>query len=172
MRGEDADYIGNLIALLRAGRSPRSIRDAVQIAAARVLLETRAPHVFSMPQHAVEYTNMVCWFYDQFDHPHRTKLLFVASNFINQAAHWIYGRDSFFAADGIVNGNRQIKVPEAAASLSSLQILGRLDGALLDLDQDASVAWTQAYLDGDYERDALVETPAVGAAKQGNDPHN
>jgi len=172
MRGEDADYIGELLALLRADRSPRSIMDAVQIAASRVMLETRAPHAFSMPMHAVEYVNMVAWFYEQFDHPHRTKLLFVAANFVNQAAHWIYGRDSFFADDQVVNGPRTIKAPEAAATLNASQILERLDVALEGLDQDESVAWTQAYLDGGYGRDPLVETLAVGAAKQGNDPHN
>ena len=172
MRGEDADYIGELLALLRAGRSPRSIMDTIQITASRVVLETRASHAFSMPQHVVEYTNMVTWFYDQFDHPHRTKLLFVAANFVNQAAHWIHGRDSFFTDDGVLNGAQPIKAPEAAASLSGAQMLQRLDESLTVTDADASVAWTQAYLDGGYERDALVETLAVGAAKQGNDPHN
>ena len=172
MRGEDSDYINELLALLRADRAPRSIMDAIQIAAARVLLETRAPHAFSMPLHAVEYVNMVAWFYEQFDHPHRTKLLFVAANFVNQAAHWIYGRDSFFADDQVVNGPRTIKAPEVAAAMNGSQILGQLDAALESLDQDASVAWTQAFLDGGYDRDPLVETLAVGAAKQGNDPHN
>jgi hypothetical protein len=172
MRGSDADCIDELVALLRAGRSPRSIMDAIQIAAARVLLETRAQHAFAMPQHGVEYCNMVAWFYDQFDHPHRTKLLFVAANFINQAAHWIFGRDSFFRDDGVPNGARQITAPTAAASMSGPQILQRLDAALTDTDSDASVDWTQAYLDGGYERDRLVQTLALGAAKQGNDPHN
>ncbi len=55
-RGENSDYIGELLALLRGNRSPRSIMDAIQIAAARVMLETHAPSAFSMPQHAVEST--------------------------------------------------------------------------------------------------------------------
>ena len=172
MRGEPNDYIGELVSLLRAGRSPRSIMDAIQVAAARVVLETRAPRAFSMPQHGFEYTNMVCWFYDNFDHPHRTKLLFVAAAFINQAAHWIYAPEGSFASDGVRNGAHEIKAPEMAERMSGPQILRQLDAAMMRVDPDASVAWTQAYLDGGYDRDPLVETLAVGAAKQGNDPHN
>jgi hypothetical protein len=48
----------------------------------------------------------------------------------------------------------------------------RLDRAMVALDPEASVAWTQAYLDGGYDRRPLVEVLALGAGKQGNDPHN
>ena len=41
---------------------------------ANVLLETVVADEYSMPQHAYEYTNTVRWFYDTFEHPHRTKL--------------------------------------------------------------------------------------------------
>ncbi|PZC45212.1 MAG: hypothetical protein DK306_001594 [Chloroflexi bacterium] len=172
MRGDESHFIDPLIALLRAGRAPRSVMDAIQIAAARVLMETRAPHAFGMPQHAVEYCNMVTWFFDNFDHPHRTKLLFVAANFINQGARYIRARDRFFVDDGVVNGPRQVKPPAAAESLSGPQILQRLEHALLTLDLDGSVDWTQAYLNNGSDRQPLIETLAVGAAKQGNDPHN
>ena len=85
----EPDYIEHLVALLLAGRGPRQIIDTIQVAAANVLLETIVPDEFSMPQHAYEYTNTVRWFYDTFEHPHRTKLLFVAGSFVNQAARWI-----------------------------------------------------------------------------------
>ncbi len=172
MRGDEVHFIDPLIGLLRAERSPRSIMDAIQIAAARVLLETRAPHAVGMPQHAVEYCNMVCWFFDQFDHPHRTKLLFVAANFVNQAARYIRARDPFFMNDGVTNGPRQVSPPAVAESMTGEQILRQLDHALLTLDLDGSVDWTQAYLGTGFDRAPLIETLAVGAAKQGNDPHN
>jgi hypothetical protein len=38
-----------------------------------------------------------------------------------------------------------------------------------------SVAWTRAYLEGgggSYDRQPLIHTLALGAVKQGNDPHN
>ena len=35
-----------------------------------------------------------------------------------------------------------------------------------------SVAWTRAYLDAGYDRGPLVQTLALAAVKEGNDPHN
>ena len=172
LRGDETHFIEPLIGLLRAGRSPRSILDAIQIASARLLLETRAPHAFTMPHHTMEYCNMVAWFYDQFDHPHRTKLLFVAANFINQASRHIRSTDAMVVMDGVPNGPRKAMPPKGSDQLSGPQILRRLESALLATEMDASVDWTQAYLDGDHDRDALVQTLAVAAAKHGNDPHN
>ena len=40
-----------------------------------------------MPQHSYEYCNNVRWFFDNFHHPHRAKLLFVAAAFVTRAAH-------------------------------------------------------------------------------------
>ena len=44
-------YIEKISALLLAGKSPRRIVDAIQLAAARVVLEPEGPNNFSMPQH-------------------------------------------------------------------------------------------------------------------------
>ena len=164
-------YIEDLTQLLKAGRSPKSILDAIQIAAARVVLECGSPANFSMPQHGYEYCNTLGWFYQNFEHPHRTKLLYVAANFINQCAHWVAnskgnhsrGAATYFAGYGRAG---------AAESMPQSRILGNLNDAMLSLDTEESVAWTQAYLDNGYERDVLVEALAAGIAKQGNDPHN
>jgi hypothetical protein len=59
-RQREFSVIDALVALLKAGRSPRRILD--------------------------EYCNTVGWFYDSFDHPHRLKLLFVAALFINRGS--------------------------------------------------------------------------------------
>ena len=103
LRQEEPSVIEALVALLRAGRAPRRILDAIQVAAAQVILDTGNPNNFSMAQHGYEYCNTVGWFYDTFDHPHRLKLLFVAASFINHGSH--------HQADTPDNGRRAIVPP-------------------------------------------------------------
>src|SRR5206468_845075 len=86
MRQREFSVVDALVALLRAGRSPRRILDAIQVAAAQVILETGEPNNYSMAQHGYEYCNTVGWFYDAFEHPHRLKLLFLAALFINRGS--------------------------------------------------------------------------------------
>ena len=69
-----------------AGKSPRRIIDAIQLAAAQVVLETHGRINFSMPQHTYEYRNTIGWFYDNFEHPQRLKLLYSRPPMVNQAA--------------------------------------------------------------------------------------
>ncbi|MEE9278051.1 MAG: hypothetical protein V3V06_06530, partial [Dehalococcoidia bacterium] len=88
-RAPEPAYIEQITGLLKAGRGPRRILDVIQIAAARVLLETTHPDNFSMPHHGYEYVNALRWFYDTFEHPQRMKLLYVAGSFIHQAADWV-----------------------------------------------------------------------------------
>ncbi len=85
-RQREFSVVDALVALLKAGRSPRRILDAIQVAAAQVILETGEPNNYSMAQHGYEYCNTVGWFYDTFEHPHRLKLLFVAALFINRGS--------------------------------------------------------------------------------------
>tara|TARA_Y100000588_G_C14175474_1_gene891139 strand:+ start:150 stop:1043 length:894 start_codon:yes stop_codon:yes gene_type:complete len=160
----EPDYIEHLVALLLAGRGPRQILDTIQIAAANVILETVLPDDFSMPQHAYEYTNTLRWFYDNFSHPHRTKLLFVAGSFVNQAARWIANLKG--------HGRPIVSPPKGYDSLSGKQLLARLDNSLMSLEKEASVAWTQAYLDAGFGRSPLLHTLTTAAVKHGNDPHN
>ena len=42
----------------------------------------------------------------------------------------------------------------------------------MTLEKEAAVAWTQAYLEGGYEREPLVRALGMAAVKHGNDPHN
>ena len=171
IRDPEEAYIEDLTALLKAGRSPRSILDTIQIAAARVVLECGEPANFSMPQHGSQYCNTLGWFYKNFEHPHRTKLLYVAANFINQCAHWVRnskgnrtrGAATFMA--GYAKSEEFDAMPQG-------RLLENLSEALLALDTEQSVAWTQRYLEQGYPRAALVETLAGEIAKQGNDPHN
>ena len=157
-------YIEKISALLLAGKSPRRIIDAIQLAAAQVVLETDGPNNFSMPQHTYEYCNTLGWFYDNFAHPQRLKLLYVAGSMVNQAAWNQRG-------SGWLKPNRAT-APGAAERLSGGQIIEHLGASLAALDPPEAVAWTQAYLDTGEDRSRLVERLALMAARIGNDPHN
>ena len=157
-------YIDKISALLLAGKSPRRIIDAIQLAAAQVVLETDGPNNFSMPQHTYEYCNTLGWFYDNFAHPQRLKLLYVAGSMVNQAAWNQRG-------SGWLKPNR-IAAPRAVERLSGGQIIERLEASLAALDPPEAAAWTKAYLDTGEDRSRLVERLALMAARIGNDPHN
>jgi hypothetical protein len=163
-RQREFSVVDALVALLKAGRSARHILDAIQIAAAQVILETGEPNNYSMAQHGYEYCNTVGWFYDTFEHPHRLKLLFVAALFINRGAE--------HQANTPGNGRRTIAPPAGSEAWSSRQILENLEQALLALRADESVDLTAAYLKGGHDRAPLVQTLATAACKIGNDPHN
>jgi hypothetical protein len=157
-------YIREITALLLAGKDPRQILDAIQVASARVILMVQKPTDFSMPHHSYEYSNTLGWFYDRFRHPHRLKLLYVAGSFVNQAAHWVRNTPG--------NGPVDTPAPQGAASLAQGALLERLEGAQAALRMEESRAWVQAYLDAGYDRAPLVQTLALAAVKEGNDPHN
>ena len=157
-------YIDAITALLLAGKNARAILDTIQVAAARVVLTVGNPANFSMPHHAYEYTNTLGWFYDTFDHPHRLKLLYVAGSFVNQAAHWVrHTPDNDAGAQ---------PAPAGASVLTQGALLERLDAAQEALRPDESTAWVRAYLDAGHDRAPLVQTLALAAVREGNDPHN
>jgi hypothetical protein len=161
---EEPAYIDVITSLLLEGRSPKKILDTIQIAAAEVVLRCGLPDSFSMPQHGYEYTNTLAWFYANFEHRHRTKLLFIAGSFIRQCAHWVRNSPG--------NGTPVFRPPAEAEHLSRDQLLSRLDNAMAELRPDEAASWVQAYLDAGHSRQPLITTLALGAAKQGNDPHN
>ncbi len=164
IREPEPAYIEAITALLLAGKHPRRIVDAIQIAAARVILTAGSPENFSMPHHGYEYTNTLGWFYDTFEHPHRLKLLYVAGSFIHQAADWVRNTPG--------NGAQDTRPPERARAMSAAELLARLDEAQLALKPAESVAWARAYLDAGHDRAPLVRTLALAAVREGNDPHN
>jgi hypothetical protein len=162
--GEEPAYIHLLVALLKAGKGLRHIIDTIQLGAAHLILDTGDPNGYSMPQHSYEYCNTVRWFFDSFEHPHRLKLVFVAAAFVNRAAH-----HQRHTPD---NSPIKIESPRGADTLSTPQLLERLDDALLGLRPAEAVNWTAAYLRSGADRAPLVEELAAAAAKTGNDPHN
>ncbi len=164
IRAAEPAYVEALSELLRNGKSPRRILDALQIASAQVILETRGVNNFSLPQHCFEYLNTMAWYFDNFQHKQQLKLLYTATAYLNRAA---------WHQKGIGDAEPNTpKAPAGASKLSGAEILDRLDQAMVALDGKASVDWTRAYLDGHQDRAPLVQRLALMAARMGNDPHN
>jgi hypothetical protein len=164
IREHEPAYIEKISALLLAGKAPRRIIDAIQLAAAQIVLETDGPNNFSMPQHTYEYCNTLGWFYDNFTHPQRLKLLYVAGSMVNQAA-WNQTHSGWLKP-------ASVRAPSSSGRLTGHQMIERLEAALAELDPAESVAWTKAYLDSGEDRNLLVQRLALMAARFGNDPHN
>jgi hypothetical protein len=157
-------YIERISELLNAGVAPRHIVDALQLTAAKVVLGTAGPNNFSMPQHTYEYCNTLGWFYDNFEHPQRLKLLYVAGSMVNQDAWNQRGMGWLDAAPP--------KAPSHAARLDGAALLDRIDAALAEFDPAAATGWVQAYLDTGADKKPLVQRLALMASRVGNDPHN
>jgi hypothetical protein len=117
-----------------------------------------------MPQHTYEYCNTLGWFYDNFEHPQRLKLLYVAGSMVNQAA-WNQKHMGWTKTETIA-------APGSAERMTGAQIIGRLEEALAAFDPAQSVAWTKAYLATGADRSPLVQQLALMASRCGNDPHN
>ena len=150
--------------MLKLGKDPRRIVDVIQIAAAEIVLATHGVNNFSMPMHCYEYTNALGWFYDQFDHPRRLRLLYVAAEFVNMTA-WHQKLSNACVSS-------TVHAPVGAGGLSGDEVLRRVDAAICAFDGPQSLAWVQAYCDNGRDRAPLVRTLALAASKLGNDPHN
>ncbi len=149
---------------LEAGKSPRRILDALQLADARVILETKGVNNFSLPQHCFEYLNTLAWFFDNFEHKHQLKLLYLAASYVNRAA---------WHQKGIGDAEpTEIRAASGADKLTPEQILERVDDAVLGLNGPDSTAWTQAYIESGADKKPLVTRLALLASRMGNDPHN
>ena len=164
LRQGEIETLEALTKLLKAGRDPRRILDVLQIAVGQIVLETRDPNAFNMPHHCYEYHNTLAWFWDTFDHPRRLRLLYVAAMFANRVAYNQQGLGEVHSVS--------LQVPSGAGSLGADQILDRADAAIVALNGDEAVGWTQAYCDSVSDREQLVQRIALAACKMGNDPHN
>jgi len=164
IREPEPNYIPLLADLLLAGKSPRNCLDIIQLGAAQLILETAGSTNFSLPQHCSDYLNTFAWFWDNFDHPQRIKLLFTAASYLNRAA-WHQHHLGDAAAS-------TLEVPAAAAKMSGTDLLQQIEAAVLELNGPMAVAWTRAYLNNGGDRDKLVQQLALFACWMGNDPHN
>lgn len=160
----EPENTGAVTALLRAGKDPRRIIDAMQIAAAELTITTHDPNNFSMPMHTYEYCNALGWFFDNFAHPRRLRLLYVAAEFISMTAHHQRHTGEMIA--------RPVAVPAGAAKLGQAALLARIDDATCAQRAEEAQGWVQAYLDTIADRAPLVQALAIASCKIGNDPHN
>lgn len=163
-RGSELAVMEVLTRLLLDGRDPRRILDVLQIAAGQIVLETRDANFFNMPHHCYEYHNTLAWFWDNFDHPRRLRLLYVAALFAQSVATCQAGLGD---QHPIV-----LNVPAGASAMPADKVLAQVEAAILALDGQGSIAWTQAYCDNFADRAALVQRIALAACQMGNDPHN
>ena len=157
-------YIYVLARLIKEGRGPRQLVDVIQMAAAQILVRSNDSNNFSIPQHCYEYCNTLGWFFDNFDHPRRLKLLFVAAAFVNRDAWHQRGTNDF--------AKLSIKAPRVAGKKTTQQMLQQVEDAMLAFKGPEGVAWARAYLDADGDKAALRTCIALTAARIGNDPHN
>jgi len=164
IRETEPGFLELLSKYLEAGKSPRRILDALQIADAQVVMETQGVNNFSLPQHCYEYLNTLGWFFDNFEHKQQVKLLYLAASYLNRAA---WHQKGIGDAEPIT-----VRVPGGADKLSPQQILDRVDAAVLALNGEDSRNWTQAYIESGAEKKPLVQRLALLASRMGNDPHN
>jgi hypothetical protein len=162
LRQPEPSYLVKVTELLKAGKSPRSLLDAIQVGAAENVLETHNDLNFSLPQHCYEYCNTLGWFWDNFEHPQRIKLLYLAAAYLNQAA----------THQKMTGGLLPMRLEKPSGILSAPEMAGRVETACLALNAPQAVGATQAYLDAGHDTALLVQTLALAASRLGNDPHN
>jgi hypothetical protein len=164
IREPEPGFLELLSRYLEAGKSPRRILDTLQTGSAQVIIETQGPNNFSLPQHCFEYLNVLAWFFDNFEHKHQIKLLYLAASYLNRAA---WHQNGIGDAAPVT-----VRPPAGADKLSPAQILERIDAAVLALNGPDGAAWTQAYIDNGADKKPLVQRLALLACRMGNDPHN
>ena len=150
--------------LLKAGKNPRHIIDVYQVAAAETIVQTHGVTNFSMPMHCYEYTNALGWFFDNFDHPRRLRLLYLGAEFVNMTA-WHQRLTGEMV-------EKPVQVPSGADRLSASQLLERINTTTCAQNPEESQGWLKAYLDNVSERRDLIQVLAVISSRIGNDPHN
>src|SRR5690242_18299913 len=160
VRQPEPAYLPYLTALLKAGKSPRALLDAIQVGAATVATETHGELNFSLPQHCYEYVNTLGWFWDTFEHPQRLKLLYLAAAYLNQNA-WHQKLTGELTPPRIET--------QSARGLSAEEIATRVEAACVALDSPKALGWIQAGLDGGHDPAPIVGAIALACSRLGND---
>jgi hypothetical protein len=168
VRAPEPAYLEHLTKLLKAGKSPRALLDAIQVGVAQVVIETHGELNFSLPQHCFEYCNTLAWFWDKFDHPQRVKLLYLAAAYLNQAA-WHQKLIGELTPPRI---DKPADKPIDTGALSAEAMAARAHAACVALDAPQAAGWVQATLESGYNTAPLVRALALACARLGNDPHN
>jgi hypothetical protein len=146
---------------LRNGRSIRSLGDALQIAAAELILRTIVPRQFTDAQHAFDYCNVANHWLRATESPYRPRVLYLMANFVNDVARANKLGASAPDEPAVDPGGR-----------GSRDVLQALDEAILALDVSRATGLARAYLASGADRLAYQAAVAVTACKFQDDPHN
>jgi hypothetical protein len=148
---------------LRKGVSLRSLGDAIQVAAAELILRTTVPRQFTDGQHAFDYCNVANYWLRTSANPYQARVLYLMANFVNDVARAnkltapvIDGEGAGFDASGRLAG----------------ALLQELDEAIMAYDVPRATAVARAYLASGADRQAYRTTVALAACKFQDDPHN
>jgi hypothetical protein len=152
--GTQDEVWGHLTALLRDGVAIRSLGDALQIAAAELILRTTVPRQFTDAQHTFDYCNVANYWLRSTASPYQARVLYLMANFINDAAR----ANKLFAP-----------VPIEPVSGVSLEAL---DEAILAFDIPRATALAHGWLASGGDRAAYQAAVALTACKFQDDPHN
>ena len=148
---------------LKAGVSITSLGDALQVAAAELILRTTVPRQFTDAQHAFDYCNVANTWLRSTANPYQARILYLMANFVNDAAR----------ANKLVTSviERECAGFDARGRTPAA-LLGELDEAILAFDVPRSTAIAHAYLGSGADRRAFQAAVALTACKFQDDPHN
>jgi hypothetical protein len=163
MEGDQPTVWSVLTAHLRDGKSIRSLGDAIQIAAAELILRTTVPRQFTDGQHPFDYCNTANYWMRTSESPYRPRVLYLMANFVNDVAR----------ANKLVTSviERECAGFDAAGRTPEA-LLQELDEAILAFDVPRTTALADAYLKSGADRRAYQSAVAVTACKFQDDPHN
>ena len=160
MTGDQTAVWGCLTAHLRDGKAIRSLGDAIQIAAAELILRTTVPRQFTDGQHPFDYCNVGNTWLRATSNPYQARVLYLMANFVNDSA-----RLNKLAAP--------VKEPAFdGGGMTPGALLQALDAAILKFDIARSTAIADAYVRSGADRAAYFASVAITACKFQDDPHN
>jgi hypothetical protein len=163
LEADAATAWNRITAHLRQGASIGSLGDALQVAAAELILRTTVPRQFTDAQHAFDYGNVANYWLRSTESPYRARVLYLMASFVNDVAR---ANKLFRSVREEEEGGfaRAGRAPEA--------LLRELDDAILGLDVPRTTAVARAYLASGADRRPYLETVALAACKFQDDPHN
>ncbi len=160
----DAQAIWSLLTRhLQHGKSIRALGDAIQVAAAELILRTTVPRQFTDGQHAFDYSNAANSWMRTSDNPYQARVLYLMASFVNDVAR----------ANKLFTPVAESECAGFDASgRTPTELLADLDEAILAFDVPRATALADAYLRSGADRRAFQAAVALTACKFQDDPHN
>jgi hypothetical protein len=148
---------------LRDGVAITSLGDAIQVAAAELILRTTVGRQFTDGQHPFDYCNTANDWLRTTASPYRARVLYLMAHFVNDSAR-----------------ANKLTTPLLDRECAGFDLAGRspqalldeLDEAILAYDAPRTTAVANAYLAAGADRDAYRSAIAITACKFQDDPHN